>query len=148
MGQEQVPTKLVATAADSKPPLKAIKDGGGGFAESQAVAIGGAQVRCDGEGDHLEVLLSKGFGSPGKLPGICDEHDRGAGVVLAQPGGGDGGVLPGGAGAVITGHQGRGNAEGEQALCRGPLIAGHISGHRLTLTKPVSGSVGRSGGYG
>ena len=69
-------------------------------------------------------------------------------MVLAEPGGRVGGVLPGGAGAGIAGHQGRGNTKGEQALCRGPFIAGDIGRYRLAVAKPASGSLGRRGGDG
>ena len=51
--------------ASLKAPLEAVEEGGGGFAEGEAVALGRGQGWGNGKGDHLEPLVLEGSGGAG-----------------------------------------------------------------------------------
>ena len=53
-----------------KAPLEAVEEGGGGFAEGEAVALGGGQGWGGGERDHLQVLAAEGCRGTGQLPWV------------------------------------------------------------------------------
>ena len=72
--------------ASLKAPLEPIEEGGGGFPGGKAIA-------------RLQVLAAEGCRGTGQLPGV-----------------GEGGVLPGGAGAGVAGDAGGGHAEGQREL--------------------------------
>jgi hypothetical protein len=76
---------------DSEVPLEAIEEGGGGFPEGEAVALGRGQGWGNGKGDHLETLVLEGGGGLGELPGIGEEQHGGAGVAGAGAGAGGAG---------------------------------------------------------
>ena len=82
----------------------------GGFAQGQPVALGGSETRLRWDRLHGEALAPKGRRGTGKLLGIGDQQHWGTGMVVAQPIGGAGGVLPRGAGTGITGDPGRWHA--------------------------------------
>lgn len=110
----------------SHPPLQPVGEGGGGFAQSEAVTFNGGEGRLCSEGLHLEALALEGVDGAGELPGVCDQQHRSAGVALAQPGGG----------------------EGDQSIGGGSLVAGHISRQGLTPAKAICGGFGGGGGDG
>jgi hypothetical protein len=66
-------------------------------------------------------------------------------VVLAQPGGGAGGVLPGGAGAGVAGDAAGGDTEPHEAFGSGTVVTRHI-GRQGGVATELGGGTGGGGG--
>jgi hypothetical protein len=141
----------IRRSCSSHPPLQPIEQRGRRFAQGQAVAFGGGERGLGGEGVHLQALASEGAGGAGQLPGVGDQQDRwqgGTGVVLAQPGGGAGGVLPGGAGAGVAGDAAGGDTEQHKTLGGGAGVARHIGRQRGVAAELGGSAAGGGGGDG
>ena len=132
----------------SHPSLQPIEQRGRRFAQGQAVAFGGGEWGLGGEGVHLEALAGEGAGGAGQLPGVGDQQHGSTGVVLAQPGGGAGGVLPGGAGAGVAGDAAGGDTELHETLGGGAGVARHIGRQRGVAAELGGSAAGGGGGDG
>ena len=132
----------------SHPSLQPIQHRGRRFEQGQAVAFGGGEWGLGGEGVHQQALAGEGAGGAGQLPGVGDQQHGSAGVVLAQPGGGAGGVLPGGAGSGVAGDAAGGDTELHETLGGGAGVARHIGRQRGVAAELDGGAAGGGGGDG
>lgn len=139
-----MPGRHSCEASGSCAALKAIEKGGSRFAQGEAIAFGGGEQRVRGQGNHLEPLAREGAAGAGKLPGIGDQKHRRSGMLLVQPGGREGGVLPGGAGAGITSDTLRREALSHQQIARSGDVTRDVGRNGLALA--VKGGSQASGG--
>ena len=138
----------VSHIRSSHPSLQPIEQRGRRFTQRQAVAFGGGERGFGGEGVHLQALAGEGAAGAGQLPGVGDQQHGDAGVVLAQPGGGAGGVLPGGAGAGVAGDAAGGDTELHETLGGGAGVTRHIGRQRGVAAELDGCAAGGGGGDG